>query len=140
MEHRSCKLPGSRIVLATSVLAIFNVLPLLILLLYPTRIFQHCLGYCNARFQHALHTFMDAFQGYYKDGTTGTPDWRCVSALYLIFRIVVITTHVFNGSYKNLIRFLCLATASLIFGILKPYREKWVNYWDYVVFFFVHGW
>ena len=123
------------IILAISVLAIFNVLPLLIFLLYPTRIFQHCLGHCNVRFQHALHTFMDAFQGYYKDGTTGTPDCRCFSGLYLIFRIVVITTHVFPGDYKNLIRFLCLATASLMFGLLRPYKENWVNYWDCVMFF-----
>ena len=123
------------IIFSISVLAIFNVLPLLIFLLYPTRIFQHCLGYCNLRFQHVLHTFMDVFQGYYKDGTAGTPDWRCFSALYLIFRIVVITTHLFPGDYKNLIRFLCLATASLMFGLLRPYKEKWVNFWDSLVFF-----
>ena len=123
------------IILAISVLATFNVFPLLIFLLYPTKIFQHCLGHCNARFQHALRTFMDAFQGYYKDGTTGTPDWRCFSGIYLIFRIVVITTHIFPGDYKDLIRFLCLATASLMFGILKPYKEKWVNVWDSVMFF-----
>ena len=123
------------IILAISVLAIFNVLPLLIFLLYPSKIFQHCLGYCNVRFQNALCIFMDAFQGYYKDGTTGTPDWRCFSGLYLIFRIMVITTHVFHGTYKNLIRFLCLATASLMFGLLRPYKENWVNFWDSVVFF-----
>ena len=123
------------IILAISVIATFNVFPLLLFLLYPTRIFQHCLGYCNARFQHALRTFMDAFQGYYKDGTTGTPDWRCFSALYLIFRIMVVTTHVFHGSYKNLIRFICFATALLMFGLLRPYKEKWVNSWDSVIFF-----
>ena len=123
------------IILAISVLVTFNVLPLLIFLLYPTRIFQHCLGYCNIRFQNALLIFMDAFQGYYKDGTTGTPDWRCFSGLYLIFRIVVITTHIFAGDYRNLIRFLCLATASLMFGLLRPYKENWVNFWDSVVFF-----
>ena len=78
---------------------------------------------------------MDAFQGYYKDGTTGTPDWRCFSAFYLIFRIVVITTHVFHGKHKHLIRILCVATASPMFGLLRPYKENWVNFWDSVVFF-----
>ena len=123
------------IILALFVLATFTVLPLLIFLLYPTRVFQHCLGCCNARWQHTLHTFMDAFQGYYKDGTTGTPDWRCFSGLYLIFRIMVITSHIFPGEYKSFIRFLCLATASLMFGLLRPYKENWVNFWDSVLFF-----
>ena len=47
----------------------------------------------------------------------------------------MITTHVFPGDYKDLIRFLCLATASLMFGLLRPYKENWVNYWDCVMFF-----
>ena len=54
---------------------IFILLPLLFLLLYPVRIFQKCLDCCRVRW-HALHIFADAFQGQYKDGTTGTPDWR----------------------------------------------------------------
>ena len=123
------------IVLALFILATFTVLPLLIFLLYPTRVFQHCLGCCNARWQHTLRTFMDAFQGYYKDGTTGTPDWRCFSGFYLIFRIMVITTHIFPGEYKSFIRFLCLATASLMFSLLRPYKENWVNFWDSALFF-----
>ncbi len=53
---------------------IFIVMPLL-LLLYPVRIFQKCLDCFRVRW-HALHIFTDAFQGHYKDGTAGTPDWR----------------------------------------------------------------
>ena len=81
------------------VLVIFIVMPLLILLLYPTKIFQYCLGCCSMRW-HALRAFMDTFQGYYKDGTTGTPDWRCFSGIYLIFRIMVVTSHILSGSTR----------------------------------------
>ena len=75
--------------LAISIFAIFTVLPVLILLLYPTRVFQKCIGSCSTRW-HALDAFVDAFQGYYKDGTNGTPDWRYFSGLYMIFRILAI--------------------------------------------------
>ena len=80
--------------LAILVLAIFTVQPVLILLLYPTRVFQRCLGCCNTRWQLALRTFVDAFQGCYKDGTADTPDWRCFSGLYLLFFITVNVCHV----------------------------------------------
>ena len=32
---------------------------------------------------------MDVFQGWYKDGTEGTYDYRSLSALYMILRIVL---------------------------------------------------
>ena len=73
-------------ILALVVLLVFNVFPLLLLCLYPCRCFQRCLNWCNLRSQ-LLRTFMDALQGYYKDGTNGTRDCRYFSALYLIVRM-----------------------------------------------------
>jgi len=55
-----------------------------------SRIFRKCITCCRFRRWHALHTFMEAFQGQYKDGTNSTCDFRIVSALYLIFRIAVL--------------------------------------------------
>ena len=116
--------------LAISILAIFIVLPVLILLLYPTRVFQKCIGCCSTRW-HALDAFVDAFQGYYKDGTNGTPDWRYVSGLYLIFRIRVIAAATLPGvNYTRVYRVACYSSASLLFGLLRPYKESWINYWD----------
>ena len=121
-------------ILAISVLAIFIVLPMLILLLYPTRVFQRLIGCCNTRW-HALDAFVDAFQGYYKNGTNGTPDWRCFSGLYLIFRIMAIGTHVLPVTYYAAVyRIACYSSASLFFGLLQPYKESWINYWDSVAF------
>ena len=120
--------------LAISVLVIFIVLPVLILLLYPTRVFQRFIGCCNTRW-HALDAFVDAFQGYYKNGTNGTPDWRYFSGLYLIFRIMAIGTHVLPQThYAVVYRVMCYSSASLFFGLLQPYEESWINYWDSVVF------
>ena len=59
-------------ILAICVLLVFVVSPLLLLLLYPMRSFQRCLGYCTRIRWQFLHTFADAFQGCYKNGTDGT--------------------------------------------------------------------
>ena len=36
---------------------------------------------------------MDIFQGWYKDGTEGIYDYRPLSALYMLRRLVFATTH-----------------------------------------------
>ena len=121
--------------LALSVLAIFIVLPVLILLLYPTTAFQRCISHCCRRRWLALDAFVDAFQGQYKDGTSGTPDWRCFSGLYLIFRILTIVTNVLpNMKYRTVYRVVCFTSASLFFGLLQPYKESWVNNLDSIAF------
>ena len=117
--------------LSIFVLATFIVLPVLILLLYPTRVFQRCIGCCSTRW-HALDAFVDAFQGYYKNGTNGTPDWRYFSGLYLIFRILVVGAYALPMKYKLVYRVTCYSSASLLFGLLRPYKESWINYWDSV--------
>ena len=61
-------------VLAISVLLVFVLSPTLILLLYPMRSFQRYLGYCTRIRWQFLHTFANAFQGCYKNGTNGSRD------------------------------------------------------------------
>ena len=119
--------------LAIFVIAIFIVLPLLILLLYPTRAFQHCLSCFRVR-GHALRAFVDAFQGYYKDGTTGTRDWRWFSGLYLLIRIVAIGSHLLPGYYTMYLRYVSYTIMSLLFALLHPYKDNWINVWDSIAF------
>ena len=119
-------------VFAIFTLFIFILMPLLLLLLYPSRIFQKCLDCCRVRW-HALHIFADAFQGQYKDGTTGTPDWRYFAGFYLIFRIVIISSYLLP-CHHNLIRIILLGAGSLLFALLRPYKENWINIWDSVAF------
>ena len=77
---------------AVIVLSTFVLAPPLILILYPTKLFQKCLGCCKQRWL-ALHTFVDAFQGCYKDGTNGTHDCRYFAGIYLRLRIILLLIH-----------------------------------------------
>ena len=82
---------------ALAILLIFNILPLVLLCLYPCRCFHRCLHHCGIRFLK-LHIFMDVFQGCYKDGTAGTCDCRWfavafslhVGILFILFLIQVL--------------------------------------------------
>ena len=111
-------------ILAITVLIIFNILPLLLLCLYPCRCFQKVLNYYGLRCQ-ALHTFMDAFHNGYKNGTEGTRDCRYISVVYLLMRIFsFINAIVFISSviiyFFNLgVMFTMLA---ILITIVRPYR------------------
>ena len=111
-------------ILALVVLLVFVLLPLLLLLLYPMRCFQQCLGCCGVRWL-ALHIFMDAFQGCYKDGTNGTRDCRYFSALHLILRIAVLTTfaiaHTNVSASLYLVIFIVFA---MLNAVIQPYKQE----------------
>ena len=72
-------------IMAIAVLCITYVFPVLILTLYPFRLFQNLIGFLPCRW-YILHTFMDPFYGLYKNGTQpGTRDYRwCASGFFLL--------------------------------------------------------
>ena len=123
------------VVLALSVIVIFVLLPPLLLLLYPTQLFRKCLSCCGFRRWDILHLVMDIFQGWYKDGTEGTLDFRPLSSLYMIIRLVfafayfvlLVSTkfHVFNVATGVVYIFL-----GITFLTAKPYKLKWMSYTD----------
>ena len=112
-------------ILAVVVLLVFNIFPLLLLCLYPCRCFQRCRSRCNLRSQ-LLHTFMDAFQGHYKDGTNDTRDCRYFSALYLIFRIcLLMEISIVSFSYSWLpISISLLLVALFLNATFRPYKSR----------------
>ena len=119
--------------LAIFVLCIFTFFPALVLLLYPTKLFQKCLGCCGRRWL-ALHAFADVFQGCYKNGTNGTRDCRYFAGFYLILRIVLLLA-MYGGSvfgmYDEMVAIVCLVIAALAFLLFHPYKDNfWLNVWD----------
>ena len=118
---------------------VFLVFPTVLLILYPTRIFRKCITCCQFRRWHALHTFMEAFQGQYKDGTNGTRDFRMVSALYLIFRIGVLLAYlstqrnIDDHAFGWLTTAVVLVSTSLFFAIVRPYKVNYFNAIDSII-------
>ena len=121
-------------ILAICVLLVFVFVPLLLLLLYPMRSFQRCLGYCTRIRWQFLHTFADAFQGCYKNGTNGTRDYRYFAGLYLLFRILLLVSFICPMAYMWLILILFPVVVSLLFSLFRPYKINFFNITDCLAF------
>ena len=121
-------------ILAIVVLILVNLLPVVLLLLYPCQCFQKLLNFCGLRCQ-ALHTFIDVFQGCYKNRTDGTYDRRWFSAVYLLVRLAFLTVWAMIQSYMMGCFFeamLLTLTATLV-GVVQPYKSNVHNSVDVVL-------
>ena len=123
--------------IAGCVLVIFIILPTLLLIVYPTRLFRRCVSCCGFRRWHALHMFVESFQGQYKDGTNGTRDFRMVSATFLILRILILAffKNRHNYTWNSSAQCVLLALASYFYAVIKPYKLNFLNNVDLVVLF-----
>ena len=115
-------------ILALLLSLIFVIFPIVLLIVYPMQYFQRCLGHCGLRC-HALNTFMDAFQGCYKDGTNGTRDCRYFAALYLIIRIIFffVLALTLDVLFYAVCLFMLIVFAMLI-AIIQPYKAEFAIY------------
>ena len=111
--------------IAGFVLITFIIFPTVLLVLYPTRLFQKCVSYCKFRRWHALHMFVDSFQGQYKDGTNGTWDFRMISASFLILRILIVALFSNHSSYVwgSLGQTVLLAIFTCFYAITMKFNE-----------------
>ena len=116
--------------LALFFLLTFTLLPMLLLFLYPCSCFQACLNRTGCSCQ-PLHTFMDTFQGHYKNGTNATRDLRFFSGLYLLLRVVVyastvVTYQLSSYAYTTVI----IAMLALSVALARPYKKNIYNIID----------
>ncbi len=78
-------------IIALVITFVFIIVPLLVLLLYSTRVFHKFLSILPQRGQLFLHAFVDSFQGCCKDGTEpGTRDCRWYMPMLYISRLLLI--------------------------------------------------
>ena len=108
---------------------VFIVVPTLILICYPFRCFQKCLSYYQIRL-HCLHTFVDSFQGCYKDGTEpGTYDLRWLSSYELILRFGICLLFAFTLSSMYFVYIVILLISMTIVLInFQPYKNSVAHY------------
>ena len=50
--------------------------PIVLLMVYPTRLFTKLRNHLSPRLNLAIDTFVNTYQGCYEDGTNGTRDYR----------------------------------------------------------------
>ncbi len=116
-------------VLAVLVSTAFVILPGLLLILYPTRLLQTFLNCCGLS-RPAVHAFADAFNGCYKNGTSGTRDYRSFAGFYLLARVLMTMIFPYMGVHHQSLRALLSVWFLFIFALASPYKNRLFNILD----------
>ena len=105
--------------------------PSLLLLIYPTRLYQYLSRFLSARKRLAITAFAEAIHSCFKDGLNGTTDYRALAAMNFFS---VIPYDIINGHLSTILGYpeyvidvslwvLCLC----VMTYLKPCKEKIAN-------------
>lgn len=131
--------------LAFSIVSLFVIVllvffPVLVLMLYPTKICSQCLSKCrmNGRPTTILFTFTEKFHSSYRNGLDGKWDMRSISGIHFLirlfcftgWRILLITRITNHGSFFKI---LGLAAAFILVAYLKPYKKAYMNIIDVIL-------
>ena len=117
---------------------IFHILPTLLLVLYPIKVFRLLLSKYRLDFI-ALNIFVDKIHGDYKNGLNGGRDMRSLSGLYFILRIVMALSSSLKINHhtiyddSNIFGCGILLGCALMVALLKPYSKPYMNYLDTIL-------
>ena len=105
----------------------FILFPILLLCLYPIRCIRKIIFLLCCKDLHFLQSFVDAFQGHYKDGTNGTRDYRAMASSQFMIRVILysyLIHHINTDMQINLISLICM---SICYLSIQPYKKKYMN-------------
>ena len=112
---------------------IFSFLPVLILSLYPFRIFRQLLSKLRLDCI-GLSIFVEKFHYCYRDGLDHGKDMRIFSGFYFLIRIVValIPKLLFStlGLEMWFVRGTIFSFAALLIALCRPYKRTYMNVFD----------
>ena len=118
-------------ILAMAFLLVFFVFPVAILALYPFQIFQKLLNiFPIGWYIPYIHTFVDAFQGCYKDGTQpGTCDCRWFVSVFFISRCCQFIVFAMVSNIMALpLSVMISVVQSTLFVALQPFKSSVAHY------------
>ena len=126
---------------AILVVVLFVLTPGILLLLYPLRLFQRFLNLFPIRW-HILHTFVDSYQGCYKDGTEpGTRDCRGFASLFFLLRLFLMCIYAFSrDSTFFAVSTIAIILVALLFILAEPFKRNASHFsCEIVIFLLLHA-
>ena len=124
-------------VVSLFVIILFVLLPVLVLMLYPTKFCRQCLTKCrmDGRPRTILFTFVEKFHSSYRDGLDGEWDMRSFAGIHFLLRFfcfvgwrIFLVFKITNRG--SLFKILGLAAAFALVAYLKPYKKTYMNVMD----------
>ena len=126
------------IVFSACILVFIVIPPILILIVYSTRLCNKLRNHISTRLNLSLLTFVNTYQGCYKDGTNGTRDYRALSGGFLALCVLMLLVggcgdmpvkvnerSPMMGSQMNIIFFIALSVAV---AVIRPYKSEVANH------------
>ena len=121
-----------------SILLLVILPPILVLIVYPTKLFRKLQNSLSPRMNLAIHAFVSPFQGCFKDGTNGTRDYRALSGgilavlLFGVFLDICVSNFVNVDIRKQVISMqvtiAMLTTLSVGIAVFRPYKTDVANH------------
>ena len=125
-------------VFSISILLLVILPPIVVLIVYPTKLFRKLQNSLSSRMNLAIHAFVSPFQGCFKDGTNGTRDYRPLSGGILAVVLFGLLLHTCVSNFVNVdIREPVISvqatiakftTLSVGFAVFRPYKTDVANH------------
>ena len=112
-------LPYALLALVLSVVLV--VIPTLLLFYYPCCCCQQILNKANCN-SPVLRTYMDVFQGHYKDGTENSKNFRYFAGIFLVARVVAIVQSPLLNVFSMATMGMSVTVLALSVAIIHPQR------------------
>ena len=119
------------------ILAFIVMPPIVVLMAYPTQLFRKLQNHLSPRLNLAIDTFVNTYQGCYKDGTNGTRDYRSWSGGFLAIYVLILIAGAGANGLVDLNKrqpvmemqtiIISTVTLSVAFAVLRPYKSNIAN-------------
>ena len=113
--------------------------PTLLLILYPTSLYRKISSRIRPRWRIGIKTFVETYQGCYKDSTNGTQDYRAVSGYIFLLPTFVLSlvqsVAVFaipdassvKNNFSQYFTVIYLVVLIILCSLMQPYKQKIAN-------------
>ena len=121
---------------------VFVVLPTLLLIFYPFRVFRALLSKCRLD-GIVLYSFVEKFYSCYRNGLNGGKDMRSFAGLYFVVRIAMLAPNIVGGWFHIsqddpfYLRNIIFTTAAVLVGLCRPYKAAYMNILDTIFLVFI---
>ena len=117
---------------------VFNILPPLLLILYPLKAFRSYLSKCHLNYI-TVNIFIEKIHGCYRNGLDGGRDMRSFSGLYFLLQLLVCIAEAFAKVTEYFQPFflsgILYSFTALIIALAKPYKKPYMTCLDTLIVF-----
>ena len=118
---------------------VYNLIPMLLLILYPFKIFRVCLSKCKLE-RLFITLFVEKFHSCYRDGLDGGRDMRSFSGVYYAMIILLSLYSLLQLQKLHILSWLYYGFVFLSFSLLiitvRPYKKMHMNILDTLLLMF----